>query len=80
MYLFKGMSTSHEAMVASYCGMKVLAFSIITNNIVTEFDAEESVDHHEVVKIANQKAIETEKLVTRFMTILYNNSSLLDSF
>lgn len=73
------MSTSHEAMMASYCGMKVLAFSIITNNIITEFDAAERVEHEEVVKIANQKAIEAEKLVTKFMSILYNNSSLLEN-
>lgn len=73
------MSTSHEAMVASYCGLKVLAFSIITNKIITEFDAEERVQHDEVVKIANQKAIEAEKLVTKFMSVLYNNSSLLDN-
>ncbi len=72
------MSTSHEALVASYCGMKVLAFSIITNKIITEFDAQEKVEHVEVVKIANQRAIEAEKLVAYFIGVLFKNSSLLD--
>lgn len=72
------MSTAHEALVASYCGMKVLAFSIITNKIVTEFDAEEKVEHLEVVKIANSRALEAEKLVSHFINILFNNSCLLD--
>lgn len=72
------MSTSHEALVASYCGMKVLAFSIITNKIVTEFDAKESVDHAEVVKMATKKAIEAEKLVSHFISIINNNSRILD--
>jgi hypothetical protein len=58
--------------------MTVLAFSIITNKIVTEFDSEDSVEHTDVVKIAFSKALETEKLVSRFFNVIFNNSCLLD--
>jgi purine nucleoside phosphorylase len=58
--------------------MKVLAFSIITNRIVTEFDADEIVDHNEVVAVANKKALEAEKLVSYFISNVLNESNLLD--
>jgi purine-nucleoside phosphorylase len=71
------MSTSHEAIVASYCGLKVLAFSIVTDRVVVEFDAHETVDHHDVVKVANQRAREAEELVARFLTKISQNKHLI---
>jgi purine-nucleoside phosphorylase len=62
-----GMSTSHEAIVACYCGIKVLAFSIITDMVPLDFDAEEESDHSEIVKVANEKVKEAEKLVARVL-------------
>ena len=62
-----GMSTSHEALVASYCGMKVLAFSIVTDKVCTEYDCDETTDHAEVVKIANMRAKDAETLVIQFL-------------
>jgi len=53
--------------VAHYCGIKVLAFSIVTDLVCSEFDAEDTSDHAEIVKIANLKAKEAEKLVSRFL-------------
>ena len=37
----------------NYCGLKVLAFSIVTDKVVLEYDQEESSNHEEIVKIAN---------------------------
>jgi len=33
------MSTAHEALVASYCGLSVLAVALITNKAVLEYDS-----------------------------------------
>lgn len=72
------MSTSHEAMVAAYCGLKVLAFSIITDKVAIEYDAEDASDHHAIVQIANQKAHDAEKLVALFVQKVNQNPEILD--
>lgn len=73
-----GMSTTHEAVVATYCGLKVLAFSIVTDRVVLEYDVEESSDHAEIVKVANRKALDAEKLVSLFFKKIKEDQSLLD--
>ena len=70
------MSTAHEAIVASYCGLKVLAFSIITDRVVLEYDVEEYPDHHEIVKVANERAKDAEKLVALFLKKINDNKIL----
>lgn len=73
-----GMSTTHEAVVACHCGLKVLAFSIITDMVPLEFDAEEYSNHDEIVKIANAKAKDAEKIVSEFLKKINESPSLLD--
>ena len=72
-----GMSTTHEAVVALYCGMKVLAFSIITDMVSLEFDNEEQPDHEEILKVAHLKAKQAEKLVEYFLKKLSQNTHLI---
>jgi purine-nucleoside phosphorylase len=72
------MSTAHEAIVAAYCGLKVLAFSIVTDKVVLEYDQEESSNHEEIVKIANLKAKEAEKLVSLLFKKINDNHNLID--
>lgn len=72
-----GMSTTHESVVALYCGMKVLAFSIITDLVSLEFDNEENTDHEEILKIAHAKAKEAEKLVGYFLTKIHTQPELI---
>lgn len=74
-----GMSTTHEAMVACYCGLKVLAFSIVTDKVALELDCEDEPDHNEIVKIANLKAKEAEKLVANFLKKINDQPSLIDN-
>ena len=45
-----------------------MAFSIVTDKVCSEFDAEDTSDHAEIVKIANLKAKDAEKLVSKFLT------------
>lgn len=73
-----GMSTAHESTVATHAGLKVLAFSIITDMVVLEFDSEETTDHLEIVKVANLKAKEAEELVISFLRKVSANPELMD--
>lgn len=63
-----GMSTAHEALVASYCGLKVLAIALITNKAVIEYDSEDFPNHEEVIETANLRAKDLEELVCQFVT------------
>jgi len=65
-----GMSTAHEALVASYCGMEVLALSLITNAAILEYDSHEIPNHEEVIETANKRAKVIEKLVAEYVSRL----------
>ena len=62
-----GMSTTHEALVASYCGMKVLALALITNKAILDHDSEDFPNHEEVLEIANKRASVIQDLVSYFV-------------
>ena len=72
-----GMSTAHEAIVAKYCGMKVLALSIVTDMVPLEFDVPEGSDHTEIVKVAKLKAKDVEVLMQEFLKKISNDPSLI---
>ncbi|CAF1071335.1 unnamed protein product [Brachionus calyciflorus] len=63
-----GMSTAHEALVASYCGLKVLGIALITNKAVIEYDSENYPNHEEVIDTANRRAKDLEELVSEFVS------------
>ncbi|CAF0800880.1 unnamed protein product [Brachionus calyciflorus] len=65
-----GASTANEALVASYCGMNVLAIALITNKAVIEYDSQDFPCHEEVIQIANQKACVLQELVTELVKFL----------
>ncbi len=67
-----GMSTAHEALVASYCGMQVLALALITNKAVIDYDSDFYPNHEEVIETANQRAQVLEELVTEFTKRVHN--------
>jgi|ERR1712127_37414 purine-nucleoside phosphorylase len=62
-----GMSTTHEALVASYCGMNVLGLALITNKAILDYDSEEEPNHLEVLEIANKRAQVIQDLVSEFV-------------
>jgi purine-nucleoside phosphorylase len=73
-----GMSTTHEAVVALHSGLKVLAFSIVTDMLPTEFDSDETTEHSEIVKVAKMKAKDAEDLVINFLHQLQLKPELLE--
>lgn len=46
-----GMSTVHEVLTARHAGMRVLAFSAITNNAIDQIDVPQETTHTEVLEI-----------------------------
>jgi purine-nucleoside phosphorylase len=60
-----GMSTVPEAIVARHCGMKILAFSCITNFAAGMSDTE--IYHGEVMEIGNQAGKQLAELIIRIV-------------
>ena len=58
-----GMSTAHEVLVARHGGMRVLAFSGITNQVIDQVDTDRETDHLEVLEAG-------EIIVPRLTTVL----------
>lgn len=56
-----GMSTVHEVVVARHMGMKVLAFSSITNMVIDNLETEYETNHEEVLEVGR---IIVPKLIT----------------
>ena len=71
------MSTAHEAIVAAYCGLKVLAVSIITDKVAVDYEDEEVPNHKEIVKVAAHKANDIERLICYFLRKIGNDLSIL---
>jgi purine-nucleoside phosphorylase len=59
------MSTVPETIAANHCGMKVLAFAVVTN-MATGIQKVKH-DHHRVVDMANKAAEKLEVLVLQLM-------------
>ena len=56
-----GMSTAHEVVVARHMGIKVLAFSSITNMVIDNLDTEYETNHEEVLEVGR---VIVPKLIT----------------
>ena len=56
------MSTCPEVIVARHCGIRVFAFSLITNECVLEEDSDETLNHEEVSIFIQIRAIENHIL------------------
>lgn len=64
------MSTVPEAVVARHCGMSVLAFSLITNTCITEYDTQEETNHEEVIEVGNMRQNDLKQFVTSIVATI----------
>ncbi|XP_047481500.1 purine nucleoside phosphorylase-like isoform X3 [Penaeus chinensis] len=62
-----GMSTVPEVVVARHCGMKVFAFSLITNECITEYETDAEANHEEVIDVANKRKSDLQELARRII-------------
>lgn len=62
-----GMSTVHEVITAIHCNLKVIAFSLVTNSCITDYDNHNEANHEEVIDVGKMKEDDlkrfTEKIV-----------------
>lgn len=63
-YILKGMSTCHEVTVAKHCGLRVVGMSLISNEAVASYDAQQFACHDEVLATAQNRAQILEKIVS----------------
>lgn len=63
-----GMSTVHEIIAAHQMGVRCIGISLITNNILTEFDTtDDAVEHEHVVEMGAKRSKDFVKLVLTFI-------------
>ncbi|XP_027195731.2 purine nucleoside phosphorylase-like isoform X2 [Dermatophagoides pteronyssinus] len=74
-----GMSTVHETMVAHHSGMRVIAFSLITNKIVTDYDSEDKANHEEVLAAAKERSNDFENLIQEIVNNIQNDQIVADN-
>ncbi|KAK3876177.1 hypothetical protein Pcinc_018998 [Petrolisthes cinctipes] len=65
-----GMSTVPEVVVARHCGMRVFAFSLITNMCIVEYDTEAKASHTEVIETATMRQKDLQKLARLIIKIM----------
>ncbi|XP_054735746.1 purine nucleoside phosphorylase-like [Anastrepha obliqua] len=62
-----GMSTAHEVVVAQHCGLKVFAFSLITNKASLDYEKKEYANHAEVVAVGKSRESTCRELMCRMI-------------
>lgn len=67
-----GMSTVPEVVVARHCAMKVFAFSLITNECITEYDTDLEANHEEVIECANRRKKDLQELAKKIVEMMHN--------
>lgn len=71
-----GMSTVHEVVVARHCGLRVLGISLITNQVVMDYNSEARANHEEVLKAGRESAKMMEKLLTTLLPRIETNNNV----
>lgn len=70
MYLFTGMSTCPEVVVAVNAGMKVFAMSMVTNKCVMDYDDLQSANHEEVLDVGKTRSGQLQEFVKELVKLL----------
>lgn len=60
-----GMSTVHEVITAIHCDLKVLAFSLITNKCIVDYDDVNNPNHEEVIDVGKMREDVLKKFIQR---------------
>ncbi|KAG5889114.1 hypothetical protein JTB14_034172 [Gonioctena quinquepunctata] len=62
-----GMSTVHEVITARHCDMTVFAFSLVTNECITNYESRENPNHEEVIDVGKMREGVLSKFVLRIV-------------
>lgn len=66
------MSTVHEVITARHCDLCVFAFSLITNQCVTNYENHEEANHEEVIDVAKTMQPLLQDYVSRIVIRVSN--------
>ncbi|CAG9864955.1 unnamed protein product [Phyllotreta striolata] len=62
-----GMSTVHEVITARHCDLTVLAFSLITNECIVDYETQEMANHEEVLDVGKMRQVILQKFVGKIV-------------
>ena len=74
------MSTIPEVMTAHHCGIRVLAFSVITNMCVPHKECEENNLGHEVICKAKERQDDLKELVSNIVLTIQSSQFLQEKY
>jgi len=63
-----GMSTVPEVVAARHCGIKCFGFSLITNECIMDYDAEDEACHEEVMENSKKRSNDLVQFTSAFVT------------
>lgn len=66
------MSTVHEVITARHCDLTVFAFSLITNQCVTDYENHGEANHEEVMDVGKSRQPILQEFVSRIVIRLRN--------
>jgi len=64
---YLGMSTVHEVITARHCDLTVFAFSLITNQCVTDYEDHGEANHEEVMDVGKARQSLLQNFVSRIV-------------
>ncbi|KAL0968145.1 hypothetical protein UPYG_G00262960 [Umbra pygmaea] len=62
-----GMSTAPEVVVARHCGLRVFGLSLITNEVVTDYESQKKANHEEVLETTKMRTMDLQGLVSNLL-------------
>lgn len=65
-----GMSTVHEVITGRHCNMTVLAFSLITNECITDYECHEEANHEEVMDVGKMRQDTLKRFVEKIVGLI----------
>lgn len=67
-----GMSTVHEVITARHCNLHVVAFSLITNSCITDYDTHDEANHEEVIDVGKMRQDVLGRFVEKLVDYIAN--------
>ncbi|XP_023246720.1 purine nucleoside phosphorylase-like [Copidosoma floridanum] len=74
-----GMSTVHEVITARHCEMKVVAFSLITNMCVDDYEDHMEANHNEVMEVSERMKGLLKEFVSRIVAYIKEELNVDDA-
>lgn len=65
-----GMSTVHEVITARHCDMNVIAFSLITNECITDYECYDEANHEEVIDVGKMRQDALKRFVEKVVLLI----------